>query len=400
MRILVTSFPAYGHFFPLVAFAWALRATGHEVLVAGPRLIAKEARNAGLPAAVVGTAAPPDIWANAQDPSGHNDGAVAEFGVTMAEHTTQDLLKLAGAWRPDLVLTEPMDLTGPLAAAARSIPLVVHRWGLQVPETLLASITGPVLTRVDALYDRFGLSLADTQPDGVIDNCPPSLRLSESSSWMSMRYVPYCGTGIVPSWLFEPRTRPRVCVSMGSIPIAAGVDALRITSEALAEMPADVVVCGAGSRTSALGDLPENALAAGWLPHDQVLPTCDLLVHHGGAGSSMAALTYGLPQLVLPQMGDQFANAAQLTRRGVARQVPFADRGVEAVRDAARTVLTDGSYGYRAREVRAEIAAMRTPIDLVGDVEHVASTGKSPMPAAQAGSFPSAIAAAAGLLAV
>ena len=37
MRVLITSAPMHGHLFPLVPLAWALRAAGHEVLVASPR---------------------------------------------------------------------------------------------------------------------------------------------------------------------------------------------------------------------------------------------------------------------------------------------------------------------------------------------------------------------------
>lgn len=35
MRVLMMSTPAPTHFTPLVSLAWALRGTGHEVVVAG-----------------------------------------------------------------------------------------------------------------------------------------------------------------------------------------------------------------------------------------------------------------------------------------------------------------------------------------------------------------------------
>lgn len=36
MRVLVTSCPNYGHLFPMVPLAWALRNAGHDVLAAVP----------------------------------------------------------------------------------------------------------------------------------------------------------------------------------------------------------------------------------------------------------------------------------------------------------------------------------------------------------------------------
>ncbi len=376
MRVLVTTIPACGHFFPMVALSWALRCAGHQVLVAGPRSIAKEARFAGLPSAVVGSASPQEMWANSRNPTGQDNWAVAEFGIAIAEQTVDDLLALAEAWRPDVVISEPMELTGPIAAARNSIPLVSHRWGLQFPEHLRTVVAATIMPRLAALHERFGLDHTDRPADMVIENCPPSLRQVETEGATSMRYVPYCGAGIMPAWLFEPRHRPRICVSMGSLPLRTGIDGLRLTVDALAEEPVEVVVAGAGSRDSGLGTLPPNARAAGWLPHDQLLPSCDAVVHHAGAGSSMVSLIHGLPQLVLPQLGDQFHNADQLVRRGVAEKVELAKRSVDAIGPAVACLLTRPAYRRNAQEVQAEIAAMRPPSDVVGDIEKVGDVQK------------------------
>lgn len=371
MRILVTTVPACGHFFPTVALAWALRGAGHQVLVAGPRELAREARTAGLASTIVGDKTANEMWAGSP-----NNGALADFGVTVAEQTTMPLVSLAGSWRPDLVIADPMDIPGPLIAAVHDIPLVCHRWGLQFPDHLLY-VTDSVRCRISLLHARFGLDVGRT-PDVVIDNCPQSLRQVESASSLHMRYVPYCGAGVAPPWVFEQRARPRVAMSMGSVPLAAGVDGLRIASDALADLPVDVVITGAGSRSSALGEVPANARVVGWLPHDQLLPTCDLVLHHGGAGSSMVSLTHGLPQLVLPQMGDQFSNADQLVRRGVARKVDLTERSTESVRHAVEELLAERTYRRNAQEVRAEIATMPRPIDVVAGLERVVGTGTVP----------------------
>jgi L-demethylnoviosyl transferase len=174
-----------------------------------------------------------------------------------------------------------------------------------------------------------------------------------------MRYVPYNGACTMPDWLLEPPVRPRVCVSMGTVPIPEGVDGLAAAVAGLAALDVDVIVSGAG--VHGLGDLPPNARRVAWIPHHHLLPSCDLFVHHGGSGSSMAAIVAGRPQLVLPQMCDQFAIADRLTDAGIARCVPFTDRTADVVRDAATQVLADPKYRQRAEELRDEVAGMPAP---------------------------------------
>lgn len=384
MRVLITTVPACGHFFPMVALAWALRSAGHQVMVAGPRSIAKEARTAGLPSTTVGTVSPREMWMASADPTGRDNHTVAEFGISVAERTADDVLGLSEAWRPDVVLSEPMELTGPMIAALHEIPLVTHRWGLQLPEELQSALTETVHTRLTALHRRHGLVSTNCPAHVVVENCPPSLRRSESDKAVPMRYVPYCGAGIMPAWLLDKRTKPRICVSMGSLPLQAGIEGLRVTVDALAELPVEVVVAGAGSRDSSLGELPANARAGGWIPHDQLLPACDAVVHHGGAGTSMAGLDHGLPQLVLPQLGDQFANADQLVQRGAAEKLDLHERSSDRACRAVQTLLAEPSYRYRAREVRDEIATMPAPTDVATAVERIVTargtTGRNGTP--------------------
>jgi UDP:flavonoid glycosyltransferase YjiC (YdhE family) len=60
---------------------------------------------------------------------------------------------------------------------------------------------------------------------------------------------------------------------------------------------------------------------------------CDLVVHHGGAGPSWAALSAGKPAVVLPQAGDQFPDARILATAGAAHVCSFGARGdVAAIR--------------------------------------------------------------------
>jgi rhamnosyltransferase subunit B len=48
-----------------------------------------------------------------------------------------------------------------------------------------------------------------------------------------------------------------------------------------------------------------------------LLPQVAALVHHGGIGTTAAALAAGIPQLIAPFAFDQFDNAARTVRLGV-----------------------------------------------------------------------------------
>jgi rhamnosyltransferase subunit B len=64
-------------------------------------------------------------------------------------------------------------------------------------------------------------------------------------------------------------------------------------------------------------DLAPSVRHFRFAPFRQLLPLCGALVHHGGVGTTAAALESGCPQLVLPLAWDQPDNAARVTRLGV-----------------------------------------------------------------------------------
>jgi UDP:flavonoid glycosyltransferase YjiC (YdhE family) len=65
------------------------------------------------------------------------------------------------------------------------------------------------------------------------------------------------------------------------------------------------------------GNLPSSIMHCRFAPFRQLLPLCGALVHHGGVGTTAAALESGCPQLILPLAWDQPDNAARVTRLGV-----------------------------------------------------------------------------------
>lgn len=62
--------------------------------------------------------------------------------------------------------------------------------------------------------------------------------------------------------------------------------------------------------------LPSNVRHFSFAPFRQLLPHCAALVHHGGIGTTAAALQSACPQLILPLARDQPDNAARVAKMG------------------------------------------------------------------------------------
>jgi UDP:flavonoid glycosyltransferase YjiC (YdhE family) len=63
--------------------------------------------------------------------------------------------------------------------------------------------------------------------------------------------------------------------------------------------------------------LPPGVRHCAYAPFRQLLPLCGAIVHHGGIGTTAAALAAGIPQLILPMAWDQPDNAHRVRQLGV-----------------------------------------------------------------------------------
>jgi sterol 3beta-glucosyltransferase len=103
-----------------------------------------------------------------------------------------------------------------------------------------------------------------------------------------------------------------------------------------------------------LASLPEadNVWCADDLPHDWLFPRVTAVVHHGGAGTTGAALTAGVPALVIPFAADQPFWGARVAALG-AGPVPIARQKLtaELLASALRRMVDDQPMRARAAEL-------------------------------------------------
>ncbi|WP_370948465.1 nucleotide disphospho-sugar-binding domain-containing protein [Amycolatopsis sp. cg5] len=308
------------HYYPLVPFAWALMAAGHEVRVATQPSLVPAVTSSGVPAVAVG----PDLdftevfrgLANADsdgDASITADGGTVRYAAAMVD----DLVGFGRFWQPDLVVHEPFNLAGAIAAQVLGVPVVKHLWGADFTE--LVPVDESVAT--GDLVTRFGLARLREESDLVLDPCPAAIQVPPGrSTRLPMRFVPYNGKAEHPAWLSEPAEHPRVCVTWGTLMSELDSSELFLAPkvvDALSGLDLDIVIATTPDKRPDFGPLPKNVrFADAPLALHLVLPSCAAVIHQGGAGTTMTAMAAGTPQLILPRIADQLFNAERLAGTG------------------------------------------------------------------------------------
>lgn len=376
MRVLFVTFPNASHFYPMVPLAWALRAAGHEVLVAAPPAFVPVVERSGLPVLAAGADVPSSAWRNDaveaqagrlwETPEERRSHRAMVMFTLVGEAMAEGLLPYARSWRPDLVVCDSRGYAGLVVAARLGVPMVRHLWG-----------TDYVYSRweferrvVEPMCERLGVAAPEPFGALTVDVCPPSLQIATAPERAGMRYIPFNGPGVARVWPAKRAGRPRVCLTWGHMfaERTGHLDPLRMIGEVLGRMPVEVVVAVGPGRGGLVADLPGEVRVVEGMPLSLLLPDCDAIVHQGGAGTTFTSAALGVPQLVVPAIGDQFVNARQIAGAMAGRVVPFGQEPADlrtGVQLALRELLGSAAAKAAARRIAAENRQAPPPAEQV-----------------------------------
>lgn len=104
--------------------------------------------------------------------------------------------------------------------------------------------------------------------------------------------------------------------------------------------------------------LPKNVFLIKNTPHRWLFPQMAAIVHHGGAGTTGAALSAGVPSLIIPHFGDQYYWGRRVAELGVGPE-PIERKKLSAERlvAALSTALHDSGMREQAASLGAKISA-------------------------------------------
>ena len=148
---------------------------------------------------------------------------------------------------------------------------------------------------------------------------------------------------------------PPICVNFGSM---VSREAQRLYEAVLAALSGTqqrgVIVTGLGGWQSA-GDAA-NVLVIDAAPHDWLFPRMKAVIHHGGAGTTAAALQAGVPNIVVPFAADQpFWGQRVAQLRAGPQPIPAWQVNAARLTTAIHEALDNPALQQRAAEVGRQL---------------------------------------------
>lgn len=391
MRILFCSTANHGHFGPLLPFVRACTAAGHEVRVAAPESFGGALARAGVahqpfadvPAAVIGPIMSrlPALSLDEAD-----DVVVREvFAGVDAQAALPGLTATIERWHPQLIVRESAELGSVAAAERAGVPHVHVTIGMhEVARRFAEMIEEPIaeLGRLAGLgHGRLSMAVADEMIFSLVPETldyPTGDPLPGAERIRRFHQPDPVAAGPRPEAWGDP-DRPLVYVTFGSVaaslPPFAGVFAEAL--DAVADLDASVLMSvGRGLDPADLEPLPDNARVLQWVPQDEVLVHAAAILGHGGFGTTMGALTTGVPQSVVPLFTfDQVVNGDHVAAVGAGTTT---ERGAGAVARGVAAIpglLQDPGYRESARRTAAALRALPLPAEAVPLLIELAGPG-------------------------
>ena len=399
MRVLFTTRGSSGHVGPLAPFAQACLRAGHDVLVAAQRQFGGNVERLGLPFAPVDEPSR-DEWMPLMggfaelDMESANRVMIGEFFAGLDVRAALPALgELVASWRPDVIVRESWEFASELLAERDGIPILRVGLGLVRLETETMQLAAPAVDRARAELglpsDPAGERLTATPYMTMVPAELEDPTTPESLQTRRYRFDVEPGAEELPDW-WPGNDDPLVYLTFGSVAAGAHLPyypaLYRAAIEGLAPLEVRILLTvGDAERDLAeLGEVPSNVHVETWVPHDDVARLADVIVCHGGFGSTLGALAHGTPLVVLPLFStDQWANGEAVARAGAgltvaddasvrkALEVPEPATVGELAR-AVTSILEEPACRREAVRVADAIRALPSVDESVRYVEEVA----------------------------
>lgn len=380
MKMLFTFAGGTGHFLPLASIAHAAIRRGHSVAFAGQDGMVTTIEEAGFMAFPSGGAtlleADERLPLAALDMEREARAIRATFAGRVARERSETIAAVARDWSPQIIVRDEIDFGSAIAServGVRDATVLCIASGAFVPTDLILE---PLTELREAHRLPADPGLGMLTRNLVLSPFPPSFRepaVAAAANTHSFRSIALGSEQHLAEldWLASIQA-PITYLTLGTIFNMESGDLFERLLSGLRELPGSVVVTvGRDLDPAALGPQPANVHLHRFIPQDQLLPYCDLVVSHAGSGSVTGALAHGLPMILLPMGADQPLNARRAEALGVAKALDAVSATPDEIHHAAAEVTGTPRYRENAGAIRDEIRALPGPEYAVHLIEQV-----------------------------
>ncbi len=287
--------------------------------------------------------------------------------------------------RPDLIVADPFLTAAAFAAEALDVPMAVTGWpaGPSLDEDRLLAVQAELgristerIERLKACLNLQGINFSGGATPSVQS---PLLHISYfSRDWYQgdadflpqTQFVggsPASPVSPVPFWLADiPIETPLAFITLGST-FTGDLGFFSWAAQASARAGlVPIVVLGRNpiepeKKAELKAALPPHTRLLTWVDYDHLFPRIQVIIHHGGMGTTHRALIQGVPQVVVPHAADQRGQARRVAQAKVGLNLTAHDVSQGQLLPAIRAVVTDERVKATARQWAADLAALGGP---------------------------------------
>lgn len=282
---------------------------------------------------------------------------------------------------PDLILTDPFLSASAVAAEVLDVPLIVCGWPAmrELDETSLfwvqKTLADESRGRIARLFDRFGVIGRNFSSGAAPSVLSPLMHITYfTPGWyradadnllpQNAHVGGVSAAAAEPEWLsnVEPE-QPLALITLGTI-FTGDLGFFAWSAQAAArEGLLPIVALGsnpieASKKTELIAALPKGTRLVNFVPFDAVLPRAKLMIHHGGMGTTHAAVVRGVPQIIVPHAADQRGQARRAAQSKVGLHLSAHDVRQGKLWEATKALLNDNQVLLNCRELAAEMSAL------------------------------------------
>jgi UDP:flavonoid glycosyltransferase YjiC (YdhE family) len=368
LRALFTTVPAFGHFHPLVPLALAAVERADEVLVATGSRLSDWVEACGLPHSEVEHYGAPTPSVSEQMRRSWGDlSPFHVFTTLLAPPMIRGLIDLCGRWQPDLIIHEETEYAAPLVDELLDIPSITHSYCAPARPQEVRAI---MLNLLEPIWHQYTTAPPRLSGALYLDACPPPFQTDSIRSVPDVRLVrPVSFDGPpsdAPPWA-EDIGRPAAYVTFGTAPPFAQVKVIQDAMDAVAKCVTSVVVTTGPNPTTEFR-VPGDVMIETYVRQSAILGSVDVVVSHGGAGTTLGAIEFGLPHIVIPQQAmSQLRNAERVEALGIGVRLE-AGSGPDGIRRAVQQILDDPGYAQKVVDLRQSLHSLADPERVLDDL--------------------------------